>query len=177
MKKTFMAIIIGVLMTMLCSTAVQAQTGAMVSFKGLEVSTGHEEPGEAYGWMCYAKTTGVFPGNFTMSLNYDGVKGPDITSEVTGGSWTLPVYGSSKFATVRPIPIDSYRGVVFGNVDGGDITWDKTGTTATVQLKLSIRGGTQSFSELRGTAILYGTIAYGEKGAGPFEGTIYFEFE
>ena len=186
MKTTkFMAFIVAVLTAVLFSSTAQAQQkGAFVSFQGIEISTGHEEPGEAYGWMCYAKTTGALPGNLTLSMNYDGIKASGTSSTVTGGAWTLPVYnepaiynGSAKFSTMRPIRIDSYQGVVFGSVEAGSVIWDKAGTTGTVELKLNIRGGTQALSDIGGTAVLYGTVSYDEKGAATFDGTIYFEFK
>lgn len=160
MKTTkFIAFTIAVLTAVLLSSSVQAQTGAFVSFKGIEISTGHSEAGEAYGWMCYAKTTGALPGNFTLSMDYEGIKAPGTSSTVTAGAWTLPVYEETKFSTVRPIRIDSYQGVLFGSVEAGSVMWDKTGTTGTVELKLLIRGGTQAMADLRGTAVLYGTVS------------------
>ncbi|MCM3871991.1 MAG: hypothetical protein ND895_15005 [Pyrinomonadaceae bacterium] len=173
----FMALAIAVLITVLLSSSAQAQKGAFVSFKGIEVSTGHEETGEAYGWMCYAKTTGTLPGNLTLSMNYEGTKAPGTFSTVTGGAWTLPVYEQSALSTMRPIRIDPYLGVLFGSVEAGAVTWDKAGTTATVELKLLIRGGTQALADVGGTAVLYGTVNYGEKGTATFDGTIYFDFK
>lgn len=178
MKMTrFVVFSIAVLVLVLFANTVQAQKGAVVSFKGIEISSGHEDPGEIYGWMCYAKTTGALPGNFTLSMDYDGVKAPGTTSSITDGNWTLPVYNSSTFGEVRPIRIDSYQGVLFGGVGGGTIVWDKYGTTATVELKMYIRGGTQAMADLKGSAILYGTVTYEEKGTGTFTGTIYFDFQ
>lgn len=172
-----MAFAIALITVLLAGTA-RAQKETFVSFKGIEVSAGHEEPGEAYGWMCYARTTGALPGNLTLSLDYAGMKEPGTSSDVTGGAWTLPVYLPSKPSLARPIPIDPYQGVIFGSVEGGGITWDKTGATATVELKMLIQGGTQTMSNLRGTAYLYGTIKYYEKiGRGTFEGAIYFDFQ
>lgn len=186
MKTTkLMAFIVAVITAVLFSSTVQAQQkGAFVSFKGIEISAGHEAPGEAYGWMCYAKTTGTLPGNLTLSMDYEGIKAPGTSSTVTGGAWTLPVYiepainsQSGKFSSLRPINIDSYQGVVFGSVEAGSVMWDKSGTTGTVELKMLIRGGTQSMVDLGGTAVLYGTVSYDEKGTGTFDGTIYFEFK
>jgi hypothetical protein len=75
------------------------------------------------------------------------------------------------------IRVDPYQGVLFGSVQAGAITWDKTGTTARVELKLIIRGGTQLMADINGTAVLYGTVNYGVKGTASFDGTIYFEFK
>jgi hypothetical protein len=177
MKTKICAFTVAFLLTLALSGAVQAQKGAVVSFNGIEIATGHEEPGEAYGWMCYARTTGTFPGNLTMTMDYLGTKGPGMSSDVTGGSWTLPVYATSKFSALRPILIDPYQGVLFGSVDGGSVTWNKDGSEATLELKLTVRGGTQAMKDLKGEAILYGTVTYYEKGGGPFVGTIYFTFQ
>ncbi|HKR61066.1 MAG TPA: hypothetical protein VJS64_15205 [Pyrinomonadaceae bacterium] len=169
------ALAIATLMTLVLCNTVQAQKNALVSFKGIEVSAGHEEEGEAYGWMCYARTSGSLTGNFTLSMDYDGTKSAGTNSIVTGGAWTLPVYASSKFLASRPVLEDPYQGVLFGSVIGGDVTWDKYGT-ATIQLKMLIQGGTQAMTDLRGNAFLVGTLTYGEK-LGTFNGTIYFEFQ
>lgn len=173
----FMTLAVALLTALLLSSSVQGQTNALVSFKGIEVSTGHEESGEAYGWMCYARTTGALPGNLTLSMDSAGTKAPGTSNAVTNGAWTLPVYGETTFSTVKPIRLDSYQGVVFGNVEAGAITWDKAGATGTVELKLIIKGGTQTMADVQGTAVLYGTVSYNEKGAGTFSGTIFFEFK
>jgi hypothetical protein len=176
MKMKFIALASALLVTLVLSGAVQAQSGAAVSFKGLEISTGYEEPGEAYGWMCYAKTTGAFPGSLTMSMNYLGTKAPGMSSYITGGSWTLPVYATtSKLSRLGPIPLESYQGVLFGTVEAGAITWGKDGN-ATMELKLTVQGGSQGFAGYSGSAVLYGALAYSDKGA-PWTGTIYFDFK
>lgn len=175
-----MSFAVAVLLAFLLSSTVQAQkdVGAFVTFQGIEISTGHENPSEAYGWMCYAKTTGALPGNFTLSMDFLGIKEPGTSSDVTGGAWTLPVYTTSKIYSEIPIRIDPYQGVLFGSVDGGSVTWDKTGATATVELKMSIKGGTQTMANTAGTVILYGTVIYDEKtGLGTFDGTMYFDFQ
>lgn len=175
-----MSFAMAVLFALLLSNPVQAQKSAVVTFEGIEVSSANKNPSDAYGWMSYAKTTGNFQGNFTLSTDYLGIKTPGTSTDVTGGTWTLPVYGTSKVSVSikQPIPYDPYQGVLFGSVDAGSVTWDKTGATATVELEMSIRGGTLVMANYAGTAILYGTITYDEKGgSGTFEGTIYFEFE
>ena len=171
-----MTIAVAILISVLFSSSALAQKEKIVTFNGVEVSAGHQEPGEAYGWICYARTGGAFPGTLTVTMDYLGVKGPGVSSQVTGGGWTLPVYLTGKFSTAkRPITDDPYRGVLFGSVDGGEISWDKSGTLATVQLKLIIRGGTKDMEGLSGSAILQGTVIYDEKGRGAFSGVIYFD--
>lgn len=109
-------------------------------------------------------------------MDYERAKALGATNSVTGGAWTLPVYGSG-FTTARPVRIDGYQGLVFGNVEAGTLTWDKAGTFATIELKMLINGGTQDLASLRGTAVLLGTVSYSEKGAGTFSGSVYFEFK
>lgn len=174
MKSKFMALTVAVLLTVLFANSVKAQKGAVVSFNGIEISAGHQETGEAYGWMCYARTTGAFPGNLTLSMDYDGARAPGTVSNVTGGAWTLPVYATSTLS--RPIAIDPYQGVLFGVIEAGAITWDKSGT-GTLELKLLINGGTEGMADLKGSAVLYGTVSYSDQGPGPFNGSIYFEFQ
>lgn len=171
-----MAFATAALITVLISGAAQAQIGTEVFFKGIEIATGHQEPGEVYGWMCYARTTGALPGNLTIAIDFAGAKEPGTSGAVTGGNWTLPVYMSSVVLKTRPIRIDNYQGVLFGSVEAGTVMWDKTGTIGAVELKMLIRGGTQAMADLKGAAYLTGTVTYVDKGAGTFNGTIYFEF-
>lgn len=170
MKNKLMAFAVAAFVTVLLASAVQAQKGSFVSFKGIEITRGHEEPDEVYGWMCYAKTTGALPGNLTLTMDYAGMPVPGTGTAITGGNWTLPVYGSS-------IKENSYMGVLYGTVVGGDVTLNKWGSTATIELKMLITGGTQSMMDMKGTAVLYGTVTYNRIDAPTFDGTIYFEFQ
>ena len=169
MKKTRLIGFAAAVITILLASTARAQEGAFVSFKGIEISSGHSETDEVYGWMCYARTTGALPGNLTLTMDYAGGKEPGLSSSVTDGAWTLPVYGST-------IKGSSYMGVLYGSVATGRVTWDKSGT-ANIELKLTISGGTQSMSDIRGMAALSATVSYDEKGVGTFHGTMYFEFQ
>lgn len=164
------AFAVAAFITVLFANTVQAQKGAVVSFKGIEITSGHAEPDEVYGWVCYAKTAGALTGNFTLTMDLEGNKAPGTTNSVSGGAWTLPVYGF----TIRG---SSYMGVVYGNVTAGAVTWDKAGTTGNVELKLIITGSTQYMSGVKGNAVLYGTVTYDEKGGATFNGKMYFEFQ
>lgn len=170
MKTTrLMALAIAAFITVLLASTVQAQQGAYVSFKGIEIASGHAEADEVYGWVCYARTSGALPGNFTLTMDLAGNKAPGSINTVTAGAWTLPVYGST-------LKGSSYLGVLYGTVAAGSVTWDKAGTSANVELKMNITAGTQTMIDLKGQAVLYGTVMYGEKGA-IFNGTMYFEFQ
>src|SRR4051812_4873676 len=71
------------------------EEGALSTFNGFEITTGHPEGADTYGWTCYGRTAGALPGNFTLTANYDtppdeGTAG--FAQAITGGTWTLPVY-------------------------------------------------------------------------------------
>lgn len=172
MRKT-LTFTFAILIAAFFSAQAQAQSGLVVSFKGLEVSPGYEEPGEIYTWMCYARTSGSLPGNLTLTMDIEGAKAPNTTVSIVRGNWVLPVYVEA--TTKLPIRVTGYQGVVFGSIDAGSATWDKYGTSANLELKLTIRGGTQAMADFRGTAVLYGTVYYYEKGVPIFNGTIYFQ--
>jgi hypothetical protein len=152
---------------------VQAQT--VVPFNGFEVSQGDREISESYGWLCYGRTTGALPGNFTMSMNYDHptyFRG-GVTNFVDGGNWTLPVYGQTMGGL-------TYMGVLYGSVTSGTIKWDALGYIGTMDLNLDIIGGTQTVADLHGTVEVKLTInrspaaiAYGPP---PMTGTLSFNF-
>ena len=183
MKTTkFMAFIIAVLTAVLFSSTVQAQQkGAFVSFQGIEISTGHEEPGEAYGWMCYAKTTGALPGNLTLSMDYEGMKAPGTSSTVTGGAWTLPVYNEPNNGSQILHPETNQNRFVprcgFRKRGSRRGRLGQNRTPARLNLKCSSEAALSPWLISRGTAVLYGTVSYDEKGTGTFDGTIYFEFQ
>jgi hypothetical protein len=164
-----MAFAITALLTVLLSSSAQAQKGTSVSFKGIEVTAGHSESDDVYGWMCYAKTTGALSGNLTLTMDYEGgLKAPGMISLVNSGNWTLPVYAATLQGT-------TYQGALYGTVETGEITWSKYGDI--VELKLAITGGTQSLIEVKGTATLYGSLSRAGTGARTFDGTMFFEFQ
>lgn len=166
------------LLTGLFGTSTQAQsrpvpvgqTGAVVTIKGVEVSPGTEEFGETYGWTCFGRATGDLTGDYTLWMDINSVRNPGGTAFVKSGNWTLPVYE-------RTIRGATYMGALYGNVQFGEVTWDKTGTTAWMELKLLITGGTETMRDTNGTAFLYATVTYDEKGTGAFAGTLVFEFQ
>jgi hypothetical protein len=81
---------------------------------------------------------------------------PGSTSEVSGGSWTLPVYMTSiKGGT-------SYAGSLYGTIAKGEMSWDKTGRYATVYIVLDVHG-TQSWEGVGGYASFTGNLYVDEK--------------
>jgi hypothetical protein len=180
MKATrLMAFAIAALITGLLSGAAQAQigpptpidqTGPVITIQGLEISAGTQEVGETYGWICFGKASGDMAGNFTLSMDIASFKNPGTRSLVTHGGWTLPVYAQ----TIRGA---TYLGALYGTVESGEVAWDKAGTTASMELRLVITGGTDSMRDLSGAAVLLATVTYAEKGAGAFNGTLFLEFK
>jgi hypothetical protein len=125
----------------LSTSTVKAQT--VLTFNGLEISQGHTELDETYGWACYGRTTGTMPGNFTMTLNYAPVKELPGGNTLGGGTWTLPIYAQSMTGV-------TYMGVLYGTVKGGTIQWDEHGYSGTMDAQLGIAGGTQALLGSKG---------------------------
>lgn len=178
MKTKLLAIAIATMITGLLASVTQAQvrppdpieTGLVITIQGLETSAGTPEVGETYGWMCFGRAAGDMAGNFTLSMDIASLKNPGTTSEITHGDWTFPVYAQ----TLRGA---TYMGALYGNVGSGHVTWDKAGTTASIELKLLIKGGTDTMRDLNGTAVLVATVTYDEKGPGTFNGTLFLEYQ
>lgn len=133
---------------MMCVFFVSAQ--GQTSVRGIEVSAGHSESDDVYAWVCYGRTSGDITGNFTLSMNYAAQKTPGGFASISEGTWTLPIYS-------QDIKGESYKGMVYGNIQAGVVVWDKSGN-ATIQLKLLIVGGTEGMTDVHGTGIFYGTV-------------------
>lgn len=112
----------------------------------------------AFGYSFLGRTSGSLPGSFTLSMNCaPALPQPGETSEISGGSWTLPVY----MTEVR----GGYAGSLYGTIAKGTMTWDKTGTSANVYIVFNVDGGTQSWNGVGGFATFSGTLMEsGDKG-------------
>lgn len=112
----------------------------------------------AFGYSFLGRTTGAFPGSFTLSLNCTPATPiPGDTTELTGGAWTLPVYMTNiKGGT-------GYAGSLYGTIAGGKMNWDKTATNADLYFVLNVDGGTQSWDGVQGYATFVGTLFVDEK--------------
>ena len=121
---------------------------------GLDSQTKNET---LFGYSFLGQTTGSLPGSFTLSMNCTPAapKAGDI-SELTGGSWTLPVY-------MTAIKGGGYAGSLYGTIAKGEMNWDKTGTNANVYFVLNVDGGTQTWDGVGGYATFVGTIFVDEK--------------
>jgi hypothetical protein len=133
---------------------------------GMDSKTGKET---AFGYSFLGQTTGSLPGSFTLSMNCaPALPIPGGTSELTGGSWTLPVYMTSiKGGT-------AYAGSLYGTIAKGEMSWDKTGRNATVYIVLDVHG-TQSWEGVGGYASFAGNLYVDEKSQKTMlDGTLVF---
>ena len=121
---------------------------------GVDSTTGKET---AFGYSFMGQTTGYLPGTFTLSMNCaPALPIPGSTSEVSGGSWTLPVYMTSiKGGT-------SYVGSLYGTIAKGTMSWDNTGRSATVYMVFDVKG-TQTWEGVGGYASFAGNLYVDEK--------------
>ena len=119
---------------------------------GVDKATGEET---AFGYSFMGQTTGSLPGTFTLSMNCaPAVPIPGGISELSGGSWTLPVYMTSVKGT--------YAGSLYGTIAKGTMSWDKTGTNATVYIVLNV-SGTKAWEGVSGYASFAGNLYVDEK--------------
>jgi len=111
----------------------------------------------AFGYSFLGQTTGSFPGTFTLSMNSTpSTPIPGGTSEVTGGSWTLPVYEIDGQGNT------SYAGSFYGTISSGMIEWDQSGTTAGISFRLNVNGGTEAYDGTNSFATFVGTLLVDE---------------
>lgn len=111
----------------------------------------------AFGYSFLGRTTGSFPGSFTLSMNCTPATPiPGDTTELTGGSWTLPVYMTN-------VGGSGYAGSLYGTIANGKMIWDKTGANADVYIVLNVDGGTQSWDGVQGYATFVGPLFVDEK--------------
>lgn len=110
----------------------------------------------AFGYSFLGRTTGVFPGSFTLSMNCTPATPiPGDASELTGGSWAMPVYISDVKG--------GYAGSLYGTIAAGKMNWDKTGANADIYFVLNVDGGTQLWDGVQGYATFVGTLFVDEK--------------
>lgn len=106
-----------------------------------------------FGYSFLGQTTGSMPGSFTLSMNCTPATPiPGEPSELTGGSWTLPVYKTALMGG------GGYEGSLYGTIAKGTMNWDKTGTYATIYFVLNVDGGTQTWDGVGGYASFTGTL-------------------
>jgi hypothetical protein len=141
--------------------------GTVVSVNAIEISDGtlgfdsQYKNETAFGYSFLGRTTGDFPGSFTLSMNCTpAVAVPGDTSLMTGGVWTLPVYISG----IRGV--SDYAGSMYGTIANGKMIWDKTGRNAEIYFVLNVDGGTQTWQGVSGYASFTGNLVVDEKAGG-----------
>jgi hypothetical protein len=137
--------------------------GSVVKVNAIEVTDGtmgydgQTKEETAFGYSFLGRTTGAFPGSFTLSMNCTPAKAiAEGKSELTGGSWTLPVY-------MTGIKSTGYAGALYGTIAKGTMIWDAKGTSATIYIVLNVDGGTQAWDGVGGYATFAGTLLVDEK--------------
>lgn len=135
----------------------------VVSVNAIEVTDGTtgwdgQKNETAFGYSFLGRTTGSLPGSFTLSMNCSpAIPTAGATSELTGGTWTLPVYMASLRGGA------SYAGSLYGTIAKGSMDYDKTGTSANIYIVLNVDGGTQTWDGVKGYATFVGTLSVDEK--------------
>jgi hypothetical protein len=110
-----------------------------------------------FGYSFLGRTTGSMPGSFTISMNCTPATPiPGESSDLTGGSWTLPVY-------MTKLDGGGYAGSLYGTIAKGTMNWDKTGTNANIYIVLNVNGGTQTWDGVVGYATFTGLMFVDEK--------------
>jgi hypothetical protein len=110
-----------------------------------------------FGYSFLGRTKGSMPGSFTLTMNCTpATPVPGESSQLTGGSWTLPVY-------MTALEGGDYAGSLYGTIAKGTMNWDKTGTSANIYFVLNVNGGTQTWDGVSGYATFAGTIFVEEK--------------
>jgi hypothetical protein len=137
--------------------------GSVVKVNAIEVTDGtmgydaQTKEETAFGYAFLGRTTGAYPGSFTLSMNCTPAQaGAEVNSALTGGSWTLPVY-------LTDIRGTSYAGSLYGTILKGSMNWDGKGTSATIYMVLNVSGGTQTWAGVGGFATFAGTLVVDEK--------------
>lgn len=116
-----------------------------------------------FGYGFLGRTTGELPGSFMFSMNCaPAVFTPGGANDITGGSWTLPVY----MLAIR----GGYAGSLYGTVVNGTMNWSKDGL-ADVFMTFNVDGGTQVWKGVTGYGTFAGTVT-NEKGTTTMSGVL-----
>jgi hypothetical protein len=135
--------------------------GSVVQVNAIEVSDGTFGWNQAkdetmFGYSFLGRTTGAYPGSFTLSMNCTpAIPVPGKAGDISGGTWMLPVY----MTEIRT----GYAGSLYGTIAKGTMTWDAKGTSATIYIVLNVDGGTQVYDGTTGFATFTGTLLVDEK--------------
>ena len=174
-KRLAFAVALTLLTGLFWSTQAQSLS---TKLQTIEVSPGIEgtDKGMMYGATYLGKTTGVLPGSFFLSMNYDmtsvltarlslAQQVPSIQN-ITGGTWSLPVYRGSL-----------YLGAIYGHIQEGTMQGTPGGLRpSTVNMILVVDGGTQTYDGTSGSGTFSGTLNHVTKDGIPtMSGTLSFD--
>jgi hypothetical protein len=124
-------------------------------FVGFDNFTGRET---MFGYAFVGQTYGALPGVLTLSMNCTPAAfTPGGVNEVTGGTWTLPIYSTPSLVK-QPV----YLGSFYGHIATGKMGWETT--SAQMNLIFTIDGGTLKFTGATGEGTFEGTFAEPVKG-------------
>jgi hypothetical protein len=117
---------------------------------GIEIFPGIIVGNVRHGATFVGHAAGQLPGAWAVSINYTPPHpGPNVVNTIVGGSWALAVYSNGTF-----------EGVVFGSVPDGTVTWNATGTIASISADLTVLGGTGAFVGATGTGTFTGMLSH-----------------
>lgn len=126
-----------------------------------------------FGYAFVGQTYGALPGVLTLSMNCTPATfTPGMTNEMTGGTWSLPIYSP---LSLNKNPV--YLGSFYGHIVKGQLAWEKT--TAQMSLAFVIDGGTLKFTGAVGDGYFDGIFAEPVKGEeeGTLEGIFTLKYK
>ena len=126
-------------------------TAATDTLSGIEISAGIISGSVRYGATFVGGATGTLPGVWGVSINYTPPHpGPNVVNTIVGGSWAVAVFSDGTF-----------EGVIYGDVvPGSTVTWNATGTVASISANLTVLGGTGQFVGATGGGTFTGTLSH-----------------
>jgi hypothetical protein len=120
----------------------------------------------------------TLPGELDATIYYTGIPGPNVTSEITHGTWILcsvfekPPIDLNTGALIEPKCKDTSAIQLTGVVRGGTARWTEEGLYVLSPLGTQLWIG---IAEVKAPLGITGGTVYGvpvEKGSGKFEGTL-----
>ena len=122
---------------------------------GFDKETGRDS---MFGYGFHGQTYGALPGVLTLSMNCTPATfNPGESNEMTGGTWTLPVYSMPPLYK-NPV----YLGSFYGHIVSGKLSWEKI--SAKMYFTFAIDGGTVKFTGATGDGFFEGDLTEPVKG-------------
>jgi hypothetical protein len=120
-----------------------------------------------------ATVAGDLPGKLDATIYYTGIPGPNVTSEITHGTWILCSEFTADPSTVTEPECTSDSAIqLTGTVRGGTARWDEVGNYVPGPLGTQVWIG---IADVKATLGITGGTVDGvsvEKGSGKFEGEL-----